>query len=140
MANQYKRYNLIFLFNKQLTKVLLVRKKRGPYPVAYNGVGGKTEPGETAKHGAIRETKEETGVDVKKSIKRLVTCSFPTKVILSVYYAVVSEDQPKQIEDEPLDWYKIRDIFRDHVTPLAGEGNVKYFIEASLNAVKESRR
>jgi hypothetical protein len=37
---------------------------------------------------------------------------------------------------EPIAWYKIRDVFRDHVTPLAGEGNAKYFIEASMNLLR----
>jgi ADP-ribose pyrophosphatase YjhB (NUDIX family) len=48
----HTRYNLVFLFNRQLTKVLLMKKYNGPYPVTYSGVGGKTEAGESAKHGA----------------------------------------------------------------------------------------
>jgi ADP-ribose pyrophosphatase YjhB (NUDIX family) len=132
----HKRYNLVFLFNRQLTKVLLMKKYKGPYPVTYNGVGGKTEAGESAKHGAIRETKEETGVDIKRNIKWLLSCQFPGHVYLSVYCAIVDEDAPKQMEAEPIAWYKIRDVFRDHVTPLAGEGNVKYFIEASINLLR----
>jgi hypothetical protein len=37
---------------------------------------------------------------------------------------------------EPIAWYKIHDVFRDHVGPLAGEGNAKYFIEASMNLLR----
>ncbi len=45
--------------------VLLIEKKRGLGAGKINGPGGRMEPGETARDCAIRETKEELGVDVQ---------------------------------------------------------------------------
>ncbi|SIQ65417.1 8-oxo-dGTP diphosphatase [Alkalispirochaeta americana] len=42
--------------------LLLIRKKRGLGAGKINGPGGKTEPGETPRDTAIRETREEVGL------------------------------------------------------------------------------
>lgn len=46
-------------------KVLLGMKKRGFGQGKYAGIGGKLEQGETSEQAAIREVKEEIGVDVE---------------------------------------------------------------------------
>ena len=46
-------------------KILLIEKKRGLGKGLYNGVGGKVEEGETPIQAAIRECKEEIGVEPK---------------------------------------------------------------------------
>jgi len=75
-------------------------------------------------------------VDVSDSIKLLVECLYPSGVYLSVFYAQVDESAPKQMEDEPIAWFPVEQIIKDYdVIPLAGEGNVRYFVEASLNAI-----
>ncbi len=43
-------------------QILLIRKKRGLGAGMMNGPGGRNEPGETAREGAVRETQEEIGV------------------------------------------------------------------------------
>ena len=47
-----------------IDRVLLMRKKRGVGAGLYNGPGGKVEPGETPRECAVREAREELGVDV----------------------------------------------------------------------------
>jgi 8-oxo-dGTP pyrophosphatase MutT (NUDIX family) len=47
-------------------KVLLAMKKRRFGTGKWNGTGGKLKEGESIEEGAIRETKEEIGVDIKK--------------------------------------------------------------------------
>ncbi|SEW14478.1 8-oxo-dGTP diphosphatase [Natrinema salifodinae] len=46
-------------------EVLLIEKRRGLGEGWYNGPGGKCEPGETPQECAVRETREEVGLDVR---------------------------------------------------------------------------
>ncbi len=52
-----QRATLLFIFQKG--KVLLIHKKRGLGAGKINAVGGRLDPGETAKIAAVRETEEE---------------------------------------------------------------------------------
>jgi len=45
--------------------VILIRRKKEPFKDQWAIPGGFIEYGETAEHAAIRETKEETGLDVE---------------------------------------------------------------------------
>lgn len=47
-----------------IDRVLLMRKKRGVGAGLYNGPGGKVEPGETPRECAVREAREELGIEV----------------------------------------------------------------------------
>lgn len=58
------RANLLFL--QRGDEVLLIRKKRGIGAGKINAPGGKIEPGETAAEGAIRETREEVGLQASE--------------------------------------------------------------------------
>lgn len=55
------RANLLFV--QRGDEVLLIRKKRGIGAGKINAPGGKIEPGETAEEGAMRETREEVGLE-----------------------------------------------------------------------------
>lgn len=46
-------------------KALLAIRKNEPFKGTYDVIGGFINPGESAEEAAIRETKEETGLDVK---------------------------------------------------------------------------
>lgn len=50
-------------------KVLLAMKKRGFGAGKWNGLGGKLNPGETIEVAAIRESREEAGIEVQKMEK-----------------------------------------------------------------------
>nr|XP_027213609.1 7,8-dihydro-8-oxoguanine triphosphatase-like [Penaeus vannamei] len=60
----YTRKLLTLMFIREGEKILLGYKKRGFGQGRWNGFGGKVEPGETPEQAAIRETKEEAGVDL----------------------------------------------------------------------------
>ena len=57
-----KRFNLIVVFNKDLTKALFCIRAKEPYKGLYNFVGGKVEENEPNDEAAYRELFEETGI------------------------------------------------------------------------------
>jgi len=59
---QKRVMTLVLIRNED--KILLGMKKRGFGKGKWNGFGGKVEPNETVIQGAIREVKEECGVDL----------------------------------------------------------------------------
>lgn len=56
-----ERATLLFVIRDGM--ILLIRKKRGLGAGKINGPGGRLEPGETALEAAVRETREELGVE-----------------------------------------------------------------------------
>jgi 8-oxo-dGTP diphosphatase len=58
-----QRATLLFVVHDG--QILLIHKKRGLGRGKINGPGGRLEPGETAREAAIREVREEVGVDVR---------------------------------------------------------------------------
>ncbi len=56
-----ERATLLFVIKDG--RILLIRKKRGLGAGKINGPGGRLEPGETAVEAAVRETREELGID-----------------------------------------------------------------------------
>lgn len=59
-----KERTLLFLHKPKEKQILLAMKKRGFGEGKWNGVGGKIEDGETVETAAVREAKEEIGVDI----------------------------------------------------------------------------
>src|SRR4051794_35548662 len=58
-----QQYVCGFLFSRDRTRVLLIRKRRPAWQAGkLNGLGGKIEPGETALDAMRREFREEAGV------------------------------------------------------------------------------
>ena len=77
MANEYnwsdwaptEEATLLFAFDGA-GRVLLIHKKRGLGKGKINAPGGRLEQGETALQAAVRETREEVGLDVKDAVFR----------------------------------------------------------------------
>jgi 8-oxo-dGTP diphosphatase len=58
----FQSYVVGFIFNKERTRVALIRKDRPDFQAGkLNGIGGKIEKGEEADHCMVREAIEETG-------------------------------------------------------------------------------
>eukprot|EP00520_Triparma_pacifica_P020190 CAMPEP_0118652548 /NCGR_PEP_ID=MMETSP0785-20121206/11375_1 /TAXON_ID=91992 /ORGANISM="Bolidomonas pacifica, Strain CCMP 1866" /LENGTH=146 /DNA_ID=CAMNT_0006545069 /DNA_START=163 /DNA_END=600 /DNA_ORIENTATION=+ len=63
---QVKHYTLVILHVPTLSSILLGLKNRGFGCGFYNSFGGKIEKDEDVYESAVREVKEETGLDVRK--------------------------------------------------------------------------
>ncbi len=59
----------VITFLRRDGEVLLIHKKRGLGAGKINGPGGRIEPGETAAQAAVRETREEVGIDVRLPVE-----------------------------------------------------------------------
>ena len=59
-----KQYTVCFLFSPGGDRVLMVEKLHTVFKGRLNGVGGKIEPAESARDGALREIREETGLSI----------------------------------------------------------------------------
>ena len=107
-------YVVVNARQKLSDKVLLVLKNRPIYMAGrLNLVGGKLESGETPEEAAIRELKEESGLDGFNP----VVCG---KIIWKecLIYCLNCEVRdtlinPRPCETEEVDWYQIKEIFND---------------------------
>lgn len=57
-------YTISYILHPHAPSVLLLLRRRPPNQNLWNGIGGKLKPGELPYHGALREIREETGLDL----------------------------------------------------------------------------
>ncbi len=100
-----------------IRKVLLGMKKTGFGCGKYNGFGGKFEPGETALQAAVRELREECGIQAPPEQLELVgrlDFIFPSSPELDhdVYIYLVACWQGESVETEEMrpQWFEVEDI------------------------------
>ncbi|MCL4373981.1 MAG: 8-oxo-dGTP diphosphatase [Candidatus Marsarchaeota archaeon] len=74
-SDALRKVSLAFIIDKENRKLLLAMKKRGFGKDRWNGYGGKQIQGESIEETAIRETKEEIGIEPTK-IERVGTLNF----------------------------------------------------------------
>jgi len=98
-------------------EILLAMKKRGFGVGRWNGTGGKFDPekDKTIIDAAIRETKEEIGVEVKRPEKvGFFHFRFPHKPEwdqdVSLFLAKEWEGEPKESEEMMPKWFKFSEI------------------------------
>ena len=102
--------------------VLLGMKKRGFGMGMYNGFGGKVEPGEDILKAAIREMKEECGLEGKlESMKFMGVLSFLSSVDTdATVYIFVCDDfegESKNTDEMSIGWFCEDDIPYDMMWP-----------------------
>ena len=109
---------LVFLIKKsedQIVDLCLAMKKRGFGVNRWNGVGGKVEKNETIKEAAVRETKEEIGVDVK-NIEKVAELSFffphdsSYDQLVHVYFSEDWDNEPIETEEMDPKWFSATKI------------------------------
>jgi 8-oxo-dGTP diphosphatase len=63
----YLKYTLCFC--RAEDRLLMLLRRKPPHAGQWNGVGGKIEAGESARHGVIREVLEEAGINLADARK-----------------------------------------------------------------------
>lgn len=131
-----KNYTICILFNKELTKTLLIKKVSGKlYGNRYNSLGGKIEEGETLTQACVREVFEESENLIKlENPKHIATLTFPyeTPINLHTFYDVVNEVQiPENREGTP-EWVPVEFLLDFNNEQVVGNGNLSYFCRLAL--------
>lgn len=125
-----KKYNVIVVFNKNLSKTLMCKRTKEPYMGMYNLVGGKIEKENDGLNEAYRELEEETNIK-KKDIDLIhfmnLTYTKWNKE-LEVYYGILKNEVELIEEVNKLEWVSVNDNFFD-MNRYAGEGNIGHIIE-----------
>lgn len=99
----------------QITEVCLAMKKRGFGAGRWNGAGGKLQEGEDVHQAAIRETKEEIGIDAGELVKIAeLTFAFQHKSdwnqICHVFFVESWSGDPVESEEMKPQWFSVADI------------------------------
>lgn len=68
---------LVIVEDTEKNSLLMIKHNRGVNQGFYNFPGGKLDAGETPEQGAVREVKEETGIDATR-LKNIGLLDFPT--------------------------------------------------------------
>ena len=125
-----KKYNVIVIFNKKMTKTLMCKRTKEPYKGMYNLVGGKIEKENDGLNEAYRELKEETNIK-NEDVELIYFMKFEYikfDKYIEVYYGVLNKDVTLIEEANSLEWVDINDDFFD-MNKYAGEGNIGHIIE-----------
>jgi len=103
-------------FVKRGDEILLLNRNKKPWKGAWNGIGGKIQPGETPLEGMIREMIEETGIAeaaIRICDKGILTWSNFDALGLGLYLFLIEVD-PDYVYETPiktregiLDWKPI---------------------------------
>ncbi len=125
-----KKLNLILVFNKEETKILMCKREKEPYKGQYNLVGGKVEENEDELDAAYRELQEETGI-TNKDILLTNIMNFQYKVLdkeLEIYMGKLNKDVELIEEVNKLYWIGKNLNFFD-INKFAGEGIIGHIVE-----------
>lgn len=123
-------YNLVVVFTKNLSSVLLCRRKKEPYLGLSNFIGGHIEPGEDGYDAAYRELFEETSITREQiRLTHLMDFNYPlSDCYVEAYFGRLREDTTVSGDENDLYWSSPdRDFF--DMNAFAGEGNMGHIME-----------
>ena len=125
-----KKLNIIAVYNKDKSKILMCERKKEPYKGKINLVGGKVEKDETEISAAYRELEEEAGI-TSKDIHLTYVMNFQYKILdieLEVFTGILKKDVNLIEEVNKLLWINKNENFYD-LEKFAGEGNIWHIIK-----------
>ena len=93
-----------------VTKYKKGNKKEGYYDIP----GGKIEEGESPKQTAIREMKEETGIEIQNlKYKGIMTIEYPDRLfIVDTFLTKEYEGEPQEFEENTSEWIDIDELLK----------------------------
>ena len=124
-----QKFNLIVVFNEDLTKTLFCIRAKEPYKELYNFVGGKVERNESNDDAAYRELYEETGISTKDiKLDHFMDLNyFKYENNLQVYYGILKHEVTLVEEKNKLEWVTINEELLDN-SKFAGNYNIPHII------------
>ena len=125
-----KKFNVILVYDKEESNILMCKREKEPYKGKFNLVGGKLEKGENELHAAYRELQEETGI-TNNDIILTNLMNFQYKMIdmeLEVYAGKLNKDVKLIEELNKLYWIDKNENFFD-IDKFAGEGNIGHMVQ-----------
>lgn len=124
-----RKFNLIVVFNEDLTKTLFCIREKEPYKGLYNFVGGKVEKNESNDDAAYRELYEETGISTKDiKLDHFMDLNyFKYENNLQVYYGILKHEVTLVEEKNKLEWVTINEELLDN-SKFAGNYNIPHII------------
>lgn len=133
-----KKLNVILVYNKEESKILMCKREKEPYKGKFNLVGGKVEQDEDELHAAYRELQEETGI-THNDITLTHIMNFQYKmsdIELEVYTGKLNKDKTLVEEINKLYWINKNENFFD-INKFAGEGNIGHMLQQAEIYKKE---
>ena len=123
-------YNVIVVFNPQMDRMLMCRRKKEPYKGLSNFVGGKIEKGEDGYSAAYREMQEESSISREDiSLTHLVDFTYPLdNCYVEVYVGRLNREVEVKGEENELYWTTLDKNFFDS-SQYAGYGNIGHIME-----------
>lgn len=125
-----KKLNVVFVYNKEESQILMCKREKEPYKGKFNLVGGKVEENENELNAAYRELQEETGI-TNKDIKLTHIMNFQyelSDIELEVYAGKLNKNVELVEEINKLYWIDKNENFFD-INKYAGEGNIGHMVE-----------
>lgn len=123
-------YNVIIVYNENVDKILMCKRKKDPYKGLANFVGGKIEKNENGLDAAYRELEEETSI-TKDDIMLLHIMDFTYYIenyYLEVYVGKLNKIVDVNGTENKLFWSTLDNNFFDE-TQYAGEGNIGHIVQ-----------
>ena len=125
-----KKLNVILVYDKDESKILMCKRKKEPYKGKLNLVGGKVEKNEDELHAAYRELQEETGITSNDiTLTHIMNFQYIMKDMeLEVYAGKLNKDIKLVEELNKLYWIDKNEKFFD-LEKYAGEGNIGHMLQ-----------
>jgi 8-oxo-dGTP diphosphatase len=123
-------YNVLMVYNKDMTQLLMCKRLKNPYKGLNNLIGGKIESGESGIEAAYRELSEETSISKDEvTLYHLMDYKYYFQnCYVEVYVGKLKRDVVISGDENELYWSDLNQDFFD-MTQFAGEGNIGHMIE-----------